>query len=406
MVPGVLIVHTLLWPNAARLAMAFRTADCQVHALCRRNHPMRRLSIGVRLHIYHPFAPLRSLRGAIELARPDFLIPCDDPAVALILELYSRLEGTTSSGKRTRALIEQSLGNPDSYKLAAARDQFAAIASRAGVLAPRTDRVTSFNEVEQWLDRQGFPALLKANDSWGGNGVVVIRSLKEAKCAYRKMSGSRNLARVVKRLVWNQEPQSFLQIQRAASPILSIQAYVRGGPGNCSVACWQGEVIGIIGVEVLATQSPTGIATVVRLIDNTEMFETARSVAKRLGVSGFLGLDFVLEEESGRPYLIEINPRATQINHLALGPGRDLAAALRARFAGEPIRERRAVTNSQLIALFPQEWRRNPTSSFFLTAYQDLPQNEPELVKEYTAGRGSMRRIMARAPKRSSVAAG
>jgi hypothetical protein len=295
------------------------------------------------------------------------------------------------------------LGSPSAYKLLAARDQFASIALDAGVLAPQTDRVTSFGEVAEWLDRRGFPALLKANNSWGGGGIAVIQSLKEAKRAYRKMNGSRNLARVTKRLVWNQEPQLFLQIQRAARPLLSIQAYVRGAPANSAVACWKGALIGIISVEVLATRGPTGNATLVRVIDSPEMFETARSVVKKLGVSGFVGFDFVLEEVSGRPHLIEINPRATQINHLALGPGRDLAAALRARFAGEPLRESRIVTSSQLIALFPQEWRRNPTSSVLLGAYHDLPHDAPELAKEYIARPWPLRRVVSRAPERSGV---
>ena len=51
----------------------------------------------------------------------------------------------------------------------------------------------------------------------------------------------------------------------------------------------------------------------------------ARRIAARFGLSGLQGLDFVRDEE-GLPHLIEINPRATQICHLALGS--DLPAAL------------------------------------------------------------------------------
>jgi carbamoylphosphate synthase large subunit len=100
------------------------------------------------------------------------------------------------------------------------------------------------------------------------------------------------------------------------------------------------------------------------VVDNPEMFKVAHDVVRWLGISGFCGFDFVIEETSGQAYLIEINPRATQINHLTLGAGRDLAAALRARVADEPVGESQAVTGRDTIALFPQELQRNPQSSW------------------------------------------
>ena len=62
---------------------------------------------------------------------------------------------------------------------------------------------------------------------------------------------------------------------------------------------------------------------------NEAMIAAARSVARHFELSGFYGFDFVLDEISGEPKLIEINPRATQINHFACGAGHDLPGALR-----------------------------------------------------------------------------
>ena len=385
MVPNVLLVQTLLWPNAARLALAFRATECRVYALCRRKYPLCTLSSVEGIYPYHPFAPLRSLFAAIKAADPHLIIPCDDPAVAIICRLYSWLDEATELGSRMRTMIARSFGNPDSYQLASTRSELASIATPAGVLLPRTSRISTVEELGDWLRREGFPAVLKVNHSWGGTGVTIIRNLQEARLAYRRMTGPQELARAIKRLLWNQEPELFLQRSRGLRPVLSIQAYIPGRPANCAVACWQGEVIASIEVEVLVTQNPTGNATVVRVIRNPKIVKTARSVARWLGISGFFGFDFVLEEASGRPYLVEINPRATQINHLALGAGRDLPTALRARISGEPIRAARAVTDCETIALFPQEWRRDPQSRFFLTAYHDVPYDEPELVRAYVA---------------------
>jgi hypothetical protein len=46
-----------------------------------------------------------------------------------------------------------------------------------------------------------------------------------------------------------------------------------------------------------------------------------------------------LEKDTEKSYLIEMNPRATQVGHLALGPGRDLPAALSAAICGDAVPE-------------------------------------------------------------------
>jgi hypothetical protein len=383
MVPSILLVHTLRWPNAARLALAFRKADCRVHALCRRRHPLRRLLSLDAKYTYRPFAPLRSLRIAIESADPHFVIPCDDPAVALINRLYSQSDGTTESDRRIRSVIGRSFGSAASYHLLAKRSNLTSIAALSGALLPKTDTVSTLGELKEWLGREGLPAVLKADHSWGGERVSIIRSLRDAELAFRRMTGLKNLGRTIKRLAWDQEPEAFFRLLRGLKPVLSVQSYIRGTPANCAVACWRGEVLASLEVEALAMQNPTGNASVVRVVDNADMIKVASAVVQRLGISGFCGFDFVVEENSGRAYLIEINPRATQINHLALGTRRDLIATLRARIAGEPVAKTPAITDYDIIALFPQEWQRDPESSFFLTAYHDVPRDEPALVRAY-----------------------
>jgi hypothetical protein len=100
-----------------------------------------------------------------------------------------------------------------------------------------------------------------------------------------------------------------------------------------------------------------------------------------LKLSGLYGFDFMIEDESEDAYLIEMNPRATQTCHLPLGPGRNLAAALRSAVCDEAVREAPGVTDKDTIALFPQEWERDPASAYLSTAYHDVPWEEPELVR-------------------------
>jgi hypothetical protein len=89
----------------------------------------------------------------------------------------------------------------------------------------------------------------------------------------------------------------------------------------------------------------------------------------------------MLEKQTENAYLIEINPRLTQVMHLTLGLGRDIPAALYSVLSGQPISPAPKVTEENTIALFPQEWIRDPASPFLQSAYHDVPWDKPELIR-------------------------
>ncbi len=116
--------------------------------------------------------------------------------------------------------------------------------------------------------------------------------------------------------------------------------------------------------------------------------------------------------ETGNAYLIEINPRATQVGHLNLGPGRDLPAAVYAALIGKAAQPAPKVTEKNTIALFPQEWIRDPHSSFLQSAYHDVPWQEPALIRHCVSNREKQSgwysrrsRTQARAETQAQVAA-
>lgn len=382
MIPRVLITHTLLWPNAARLALAFGALNCDVQVLCRRSHPAGKLPSIERSYVYNPFAPLRSLRAALEDADPDLVVPCDDRAVEELHQLYNIVVAPGTLSRRIQELIERSLGKPASYVSVSTRSKLAEIAGSAGVLLPSTEVVMNLIQLREWLHREGFPAVLKADFTSGGDGVAFLHDMKGAEASFMKLSSRPNIATTLGKLGLKFDSYLLRQRLRGIKPKLSVQALIRGKPANCAVACWEGKVIAGIAVEVVAAHSLAGNATVVRIVDGHEMLEAASRIVSYLGMSGFCGFDFMIEETTGLAFMIEINPRATQINHLALGKGRNLPAALRARVAGEPVNDGFSVTDQKVIALYPQEWQRDPHSNFLETDFHDLPE-EPELIRFY-----------------------
>ena len=99
-------------------------------------------------------------------------------------------------------------------------------------------------------------------------------------------------------------------------------------------------------------------------------------------LSGLHGFDFIIDERSGAAKLIEIDPRATQISHLNLGPGRDLAAALFEALTGRLAAWRPPIQSAD-ISLFPGEWRRDSQSHHLNSTFHDVPYDDPELALYY-----------------------
>ena len=221
-------------------------------------------------------------------------------------------------------LIETSLGRGGASGVIAKRGTLGEIGRLPNVDVPRTDNVATASDLRNWVRKFGLPAILKLDGSWGGNDVVVVRHESEIRRAFWEMRLRRSVLRGLKRYVTKRDVEA-LSRRRSA---ISVQSFVPGKPANATVACWRGKVLAQIAVEVVELASPFGMATVVRVVDGDAMAAAARSICSHYMLSGLHGFDFIIEEGSGATKLIEINPRATQIGHLNLGPGRDLAAAL------------------------------------------------------------------------------
>jgi hypothetical protein len=388
--PTVLIVTTKNWVPTARLGVALEHAGFRVEALCPSRHPIGQTHVASRTHAYQGLTPLRSLVRAIVTATPDIIVPGDDLATRHLHDLYRRLNYQRQSLSRAEAhfqsLIECSLGSSESFPTLQSRAAFMDLAQQEGVRVPRNTVIDPQEDVSGFvngvrLPSVGLPAVLKADGTSGGDGVRMVRLAEEAQQAFRKLQAPPLLARALKRAVLDQDSTLVIPSLLRHRATVSAQAFVAGHEATSTIACWKGTVLASLHFEVLRKSSAAGHATVVRLIENAEMSAAVGKIVRRMGLSGICGFDFMLEASSGHAYLIEINPRATQVGHVTMGAGHDLPAALYSAITGEPIRVAPAVTANDTIALFPHEWARDARSEFLRTAYHDVPWDTPELIR-------------------------
>jgi len=368
MKPRILLAATCVWPVAARLAAAFAEVGSEVEIVCPPGHPAATLRVGPKSHVFRRQAPLASLRAALQAAEPDLIIPCDEAATQQLHRFHARLLSLGAAATRMREVLDRSLGPVASQTVIDSRSRLLEMARAEAIPVPEALAIVSGDELHAWLAQHGFPALLKADATSGGEGVRIIHGTEGADPAFAALRGRPGHGRE-------------LGLSPRRPPELQLQQFIEGRDATTSVACWQGRVVASIHGEVLKTMYARGPASVLRLIDHPEMDQCAERLVRRLGLSGIFGFDFRLEADTGKARLIEMNARATQISHLAPGEGSSLPAALHAAMAGAPAAPAKRISGKTIIALFPQEWSRDPGSEFLASGFHDVPWQEPGLVK-------------------------
>jgi hypothetical protein len=372
------------------LAVALRRHGCDVRAVCPPGHPLTHVA-GIRhIYRYSGIFSFSSLRRAMRDCRPDIVIPCDDGAVA-------QLHAIHQADPSLRSLIERSLGPPESYSVVENRHAFLSVAIDLGISVPSTRRIEKAEDLVAWHAQSAAPAVLKVDGESGGNGVRISHSLDESLAAWRELRVHCNSATAWKRLAIDRDTLSLWQRRQQSVREVTVQEFIPGRPANSMLVCWGGKLLSMVSVVVVAAEGPTGAATIVRVIQNERMKQAAELVVSRLKLSGFYGLDFIIAADSGVPYLIEMNPRCTQLGHIEFAGDGCLAGVLSAVLRGEP---RPHVLNpvcSDKIALFPQALAGGAACRPYIDAsYHDVPSEEPQLTHALMLKSWPQRRWAAR----------
>ena len=385
----VLIVATTPWSIAARVAARLVQHGCEVFALCPRGHPLNHVS-GLRLSYWRASRNTTAQLGVvISEVSPCIVVPCDDRAVWQLHELYEQEQSC-------RSLIELSIGSSRHFPSVRSRNKLIEIARSLGLLVPETQLIAEPQQIRSWFEKTPGPAVMKFDGTWGGGGVEFVRSAEEGVATWHTFRRSQPLSLAWKRLLINRDPLAFWRGPESLGRAVSMQTFIPGELANTMVACWRGQVLGAVSVRVLCTQHPRGASTVIQLCKHEEMTRAAVRLAGELELSGFFGLDYVMEAGTGRAHLIELNARCTQLGHLILPEQGDLIGMLCAKLGASGGAESHIPIAGDTIALFPQALAWNPDSSYLATCHHDIPWTEPALVRELMRDSWAERQLVAR----------
>ena len=351
-----MLLTTMRWFSAARLAHALLESGFTVSACRPRSHPLEVVEGLAGQHRLNRVTRLRSLIAAIRQAGPDLIVPDDERALALLRRLYARAQGTDPE---LAALVARSLGAIGTWPSITSRAGLATEAQSLNILAPPTAVTADALAVDAFVAAHGLPVVLKTDGSWGGRGVMIVRDPDEVHRAWRAISTPPNPVRGVKRLMVNLEAGPVVAWLRRDRPVVNAQRYVEGREAIATVACVDGQVQALVCLEVVAASQARGPAAVVRIIDHPGMAEAACRLVGRFGLSGFCGFDFILDD-SGGAHLLELNPRATPTCYLLV--------------EGDFQRGR-------TLALFPADVIRGADAGASTAGELDVPVRAPSLVQ-------------------------
>jgi hypothetical protein len=361
-----------------------------VSVLCPTGHPLSYVHGLERIERYRGVRSLSCLSETIKLLRSDIVIPCDDGVVAQLHALHA-------SDASMHGVIEASLGDPASFPIVRSRRRLLDTAGALGISVPETRRVRGPQDLAFWHQEIADAGVLKVDGESGGNGVRICKSFADSLSAWREFEAPKSFATGWKRLAVDRDPLALWLCKHRRGQEITAQRVIRGQPANTMAVCRDGRVLAQVSVVVLSAEGPTGAATIIRRILEPRMSQAAVLLAERLKLTGLFGLDFMIEADSGVPYLIEMNPRATQLGHLEFPDQGSLAGALSAVWRGDLPPAPDHPVPLENIALFPQALRTLPPGSRPLEgAYLDVPRDQPALAAELRLEPWPQRRWLAR----------
>lgn len=311
----------------------------------------------------------------VRATAPQLVVPCDDNSFRLLqmLALSPPEQIQPQIQLQLAALIRKSLGDPGHFRASIDKTLLPAAAETLGVRVPPYAVVSSLAEAEAFAGDRGFPMVLKRRYGFAGQGVAVCADRSELERAFAELTKADTL-----------DFEPFRDVRFLA------QAYVAGSVVSRSSVAWRGsQLAGTTREKLIKNPPQTGPATVVRFFRQPEVTRFSAALTKGFGMTGFFGIEYIVDDSDGRAYLLEVNRRVTPGASTGELVGVDLCAALHAQLTGAPASVPPDVPPDfeRIVARFPQEWLRDPTSSALRDYPVDAPWDDPELLEAMLAMR-------------------
>ena len=310
---------------------------------------------------------VQAVAGAVRAVRPALILPGDDVAVRTLMQLALRPPDGLRSDVRDELadVVRRSLGPPASWTDSIDKSRLFDVARRAGVPIADGDVAEREHDAAAIAAHLGYPVIVRPSRGSGGKGSARCDSEAELRSAIRLAPSPDGLD--------TGEPQRFV-----------IQRFIDGRVVNRAALAWNGvEIAGFTRGRLETHPGPLGPASVVEFVGLPAVRDANLRLFAALDLHGLVGAQYMIEPDRGAALLIEIHRRMLPATHAGGLIGVDLAAALRACVDGVSWTGPTDLPGGtgRRIALFPQEWYRDPESGWLATLPSDAPWHDPRLFE-------------------------
>jgi len=164
---------------------------------------------------------------------------------------------------------------------------------KLGILHPQSMFVNDFEECRRFVDKSGYPIVLKPSQGFGGYGVRKTNNWENLETIFNSMKQSSNTVLLQSFVKGSHCSASFISTEKGGT-LLSINEQLLG-----LSEVHQEEPFGYCGNTVPMETSEEVTEKITEMVD---------IVSKHYRLRGSNGIDLVITPD-GEPFLIEVNPR-------------------------------------------------------------------------------------------------
>jgi hypothetical protein len=234
------------------------------------------------------------------------------------------------------------------------KHKFMAAAARAGLAVPRSEPFETWDEALRTAEQIGFPVMLKKSVGFAGTGVRKAVSPEDLRLAYDQL-GSGDLV---------------------------LEDFIPGPVGLTEALFDRGRLLAwVSSYNLRSWPTPLSPSCVREITDHRDVTRLAHGIGAFTAFSGFVGIDWIHDQEHDRLVLIELNPRPTP--GLQPRAGVDFALALRSVLEGNPVEQQPDPSCHDTLWMFPQSIHRaidDRDPRGILRAFRDAPMDDPRLA--------------------------
>ena len=344
------------WSGAPRTAHALTVAGAEVCIVAPPDSYGAKTRFKLADMLVPPAQIRQQLGEIVRILAEDFgahsVLAGDDVAFGALARLMQPAAQDKLSAA-TRAMLARSMPDARTAALIASDHDFIlAQQDSSACRAPRTIGAPTVEEAVRFANAQGYPIVVKRSGFASGIGV--------------KICGDEAALR------------SALETAARSGAAFVLQEFVTGPVYGATVSGVKGRALAAIAFEKHRVSSENGPTSVARFDPRPDILAHAKGLFESYGLNGYAGFDYVIDAQD-RARFIEINPRIMPTGHFDEHFGVDLTGAFLAGVRGAappPVHE----PLNRFIALFPNEWTRDPDSVFLRTAFHDVPWHDPAVL--------------------------